>query len=282
MLMGICRLPRLSDYWSTTHPLICPGLPCVMSLVRFQQIFRFLHLNDTDKQVPFGQPGYDPLFKVRKYLDVVTPLLESEYNLHEQLSIDEAMIPFKGRLDFKQYMKDKPIKWGIKVFVLSDATNGYVYRLQIYAGKNNDLAVSSASEFGLCSRVVLELLAGLESTNPKVFKDNYYTSPRLFLELYNKGVNACGTARADRKYYPKQLAVNGSIVEAGYYDYRSSGPLLACFWKDRRVINFMSTMHVAKAGAVPATVSRRALDGTREDVMCPPCILVPCPECFMM
>ena len=31
------------------------------------------------------------------------------------------MIPFKGRLSFKQYMKDKPVKHGIKVFVLAMA-----------------------------------------------------------------------------------------------------------------------------------------------------------------
>ena len=55
------------------------------------------------------------------------------------------MIPFKGRLSFKQYMKDKPTKWGIKVFTLSDATNGYIYRLQIYCGKSLD----SDTEVGL-------------------------------------------------------------------------------------------------------------------------------------
>ena len=43
--------------------------------------------------------------------------------------VDEVMIPFKGRLGFKQYMKDKTTKWGTKAFTLSDATNGYVYRL---------------------------------------------------------------------------------------------------------------------------------------------------------
>ena len=82
-------------------------------------------------QVPHGQPGYDLLYKVRKHLDLVTPKLESEYNPHESMSVDEAMIPFKGRLGFKQYMKDKPTKWGIKVFVLSEATNGYVYRVPV-------------------------------------------------------------------------------------------------------------------------------------------------------
>ena len=60
------------------------------------------------------------------------PAFMSEYNTHEELSIDEAMIPFKGRLSIKQYMKDKPTKWGVKVFVLADARNGYTVRLQVY------------------------------------------------------------------------------------------------------------------------------------------------------
>ena len=35
------------------------------------------------------------------------------------------MIPFKVRLGIKQYMKDKPTKWGIKVFALAYAKTGY-------------------------------------------------------------------------------------------------------------------------------------------------------------
>ncbi len=54
-------------------------------------------------------------------------------------------------------MKDKPTKWGIKVFILAHATNGYVYRMQIYTEKNANLD----NEIGLCSRVVLELIDGL-------------------------------------------------------------------------------------------------------------------------
>ena len=61
-----------------------------------------------------ASPGYDPLFKVRKYLNLATPRFESEYNLREHISIDEAMIPFKGRLGFKQHMKDKLQNGGSK------------------------------------------------------------------------------------------------------------------------------------------------------------------------
>ena len=140
-------------------------------------------------------------------------------------------------------MKDKPTKWGIKVFVLADARTGYTVRLQIYTGKNSNLV---GSDTGLCSRVVLELLDGLEDKCPKVYMDNYYTSPELFLSLYNKGVNACGTARSNGKYYPNDLKVD-KRVSVGYYDFRSSGLLLACVWNDKRIIHFLSTIHVAQA-----------------------------------
>jgi len=48
---------------------------------------------------------------------------QSNYVPKQTITIDEAMISFKGRLSFKQYMKDKLTKWGIKVFLLSDASN---------------------------------------------------------------------------------------------------------------------------------------------------------------
>ena len=207
-----------------------------MSLTRFEQIYRFLHLCDSEQQVAAGHPGYDYIFKVRKLLDLLSPRFLSQYNTHEELSVDEAMIPFKGRLSIKQYMKDKPTKWGIKVFVLADERNGYTVRLQIYAGKNSNLATNDS---GLCSCVVLELLNGLENNCPKVYMDNYYTSPELFLALYKKEVNACGTTRQNSKFFPSELKVDRN-VSAGYYDFRSSGPLLATVWEDKRVVYYNS------------------------------------------
>ena len=141
--------------------------------------------------------------------------------MHEELVVDEAMIPFKGRLGFKQYMKDKPTKWGIKVLVLVDSRNGYVYVkcIQIYTGKNLEL---SKNEVGLASNVVLELLEVLEQTNPKVYVDIYYSSPALFVKLWTKSINACGTVRGSRKHYPTDLLVQK--VDRGYYDFICKKP----------------------------------------------------------
>ena len=267
ILMGIIRLPRLELYWTTTHPFLETNIRNIFTKNRFLDILGNLHLNDSSKQAKVGEPGYDPLFKVRKFLDVLCPRFEYEYNVHEEVSIDEAMIPFKGRLGFKQYMKDKPTKWGIKAFVFADAHNGYVKRFQIYTGKSSAV---TANTLGLCSRVILELMDGLEHTHHKVYMDNYYTSLTLFLALHRKGVNACGTAQTNRKHYPEAIKIPPKTkLPQGYMDYRSRGPLLATVWSGKRIINLLTTMHAA---TIPTTVKRITKTGSREDVACPPCL----------
>lgn len=84
MIMGISKLPTIAMYWSTSHPFFTPGLCSIMPKTRFEQILRFLHLNDNSLQVSHGQPGYDPLFKVRPLLDLISPQFESEYTTHQE------------------------------------------------------------------------------------------------------------------------------------------------------------------------------------------------------
>ena len=107
---GCLRHPRFELYWSKKYPEL--ETAAVMPLKCFQQ-FRCLHIVDNSKNIPYGQPGHDKLFKVRPLLDALVLRFTSEYKMHKECSIDEAMIPFKGHLAFKQYIKDKPTKWGM-------------------------------------------------------------------------------------------------------------------------------------------------------------------------
>lgn len=94
--------------------------------------------------------------------------------------------------------------------------------MHIYTGKNAD----SDSSAGLCTRVVLDLMSGLEKDGYNLYTDNYYTSPLLYTSLYKKGVNACGTMHANRKGLPPDLIHKRKDETRGFYDFRSSGPLL--------------------------------------------------------
>ena len=83
-------------------------------------------------------------------------------------------------------------------------------------------------DIGLCSKVCLDLLEGLNVYGLHLYTDNYYTSPSLFLHLYkNLGINACGTCRSNRIGFPKELVTKATKQNRGHYDYRSNGPIVA-------------------------------------------------------
>ena len=50
------------------------------------------------------------------------------------VSIDEALLLWKGRLSWKQFIRTKQTRFGIKTFVLADASTGYVWNSVIYTG----------------------------------------------------------------------------------------------------------------------------------------------------
>lgn len=48
------------------------------------------------------------------------------------ITIDESLIPFKGRCPFRVYMKNKPHRYGIKVWAAVCSSTGYMYNLQVF------------------------------------------------------------------------------------------------------------------------------------------------------
>ena len=97
-----------------------------MSRNRVFQIHQYLYsVNTTDK-----------LHKIQYILNSVHQNFQDEYVPHEHVTVDEAMVPFKGLLGFKQFMMDKPMKSGIKLWVLADAVTAYCYNLEVYTSKH--------------------------------------------------------------------------------------------------------------------------------------------------
>ena len=74
----------------------------------------------------------------------------NQYNPHRQVSIDEAMVGFKGRNSLKQYMPMKPTKRGYKIWCLCDSNNGYLSNFEVYTGAS---AINVRDEGGLGRRL---------------------------------------------------------------------------------------------------------------------------------
>ncbi|KAK2706353.1 hypothetical protein QYM36_016404 [Artemia franciscana] len=89
------------------------------------------------------------------------------------------MIPFKERLGFRQYLKDKPHSWGVKVFTRA-GISGIVYDTEISTGKR----AIEIFELGQGTDVVLPLVENLPKfMNFKLFFDNFYTGINLIHKL---------------------------------------------------------------------------------------------------
>lgn len=74
------------------------------------------HLNNNEKVIPPSQPDQHKLFKVQPFLDAVIKAFHKEYCPNQNLTIDEAMVAFKGQLkpNMKQYVPLKMIIRRIK------------------------------------------------------------------------------------------------------------------------------------------------------------------------
>ena len=63
---------------------------------------RFLHISNPDTEIAPGDPGYDKLGTVRVLINILKFTFPAEYHMPKDVAVDEAMIPFKGRVSFRQ------------------------------------------------------------------------------------------------------------------------------------------------------------------------------------
>ena len=138
--MGINNLPRIAMYWSTDPFIGNTGIQSVMARNRFEELSQYLHFTNSETEPPRGDANFDRLFKIRPILSIVLNNIQNAYEPSKNLSVDEAMIAFKGRLSFRQYMPAKPTKYGIKVWTAADSQNGYVTNFAVYLRQEGNQA----------------------------------------------------------------------------------------------------------------------------------------------
>lgn len=189
-------------------------------------------------------------------LNLVISKYQSLYRPGKFLCIDEAMIPFKGRLSFKQYMANKPTKWGIKIFQLADSRSRFVSNLLPYGGKNTIVCPPSRIQKGnvsVPSAVVMQLSEPYHYEGFTVVTDNYFTSPELAREMEILGSNVLGTVRTNRKGLPSEITVKSSSQVKGLkrgdalYSHNKKYGMTVVTWKDTKVFSVLTTCNSDKS-----------------------------------
>ncbi|XP_049901068.1 piggyBac transposable element-derived protein 2-like isoform X1 [Epinephelus moara] len=183
--MSVLHLPRPRMYWSSACRV--SQVADVMSRDRWEEIIHFIHFSDN-----MAPNNGDRLFKVRSLIDSLLPKFQALPQA-QMLSVDEQMVPFKGRSSLKQYIPEKPYKWGYKIFVLCD-TEGLVHSFDIFAGKIGP--APGQPDIGASGNIVLKLAQDIhDAANHLLCFDNRFSSLDLFVALANKGIPALGTVK---------------------------------------------------------------------------------------
>ncbi|EGG23032.1 hypothetical protein DFA_05162 [Cavenderia fasciculata] len=186
--MGLVKLPRAEDHWNRKSPFHPPSvIRPLMSRKRFKSILKFLHYDE----------------------DSVIQMIEKNSNNHYipslRLSIDEYMAPYKGLVRFKQYEPDKPHKFGLKYFVLSDS-NGFILTQWLYRGSDESTTKSVTIDPSVVSsfppnsplKIPIEFAEWVRqkvATDDRPLShylfamDNYYTSLQVATVLSNFSQN---------------------------------------------------------------------------------------------
>ena len=111
---------------------------------------------------------------------------------------------------------------------------------QVYTGEKQD----GMAEQNLGYRVVSDLTQNLTGKNHHMFFDKFFLSVELAEDLLKDDIYSCGTTRANRKDFPKELAATNRDVKAlrqGESIFRSKNNLVATAWKDKKVVHFLGT-----------------------------------------
>lgn len=107
--------------------------------------------------------GYNPLVgptkKVYPVFDIIIQKFQSLYFPDENLFLDESLLLHRGRLKWRQYIKNKKAKYGIKFYELF-LHDGYVLNIDMYKGKNTSSTVVKLNLEGLTKvdNIVLHLI----------------------------------------------------------------------------------------------------------------------------
>lgn len=127
------------------------------------------------------------MYKVRPVLDYIVEKFKEMYQPGQDICIDEGMMLWWGHLSFRVYNLQKPVKYGIKSYILCDSATGYCFNMRPYVGESSSLP-----------EIVFSLLDRLPGHGYTLYMDHFYNSVALCERLLEAQTNACGTLRKNR------------------------------------------------------------------------------------
>ena len=178
---------------------------------------------------------------IRYILDEFVQNCKNTYCLSEFLTIDETLVPFRGRCSFIQYIPSKPAKYGVKIFALCDAKTYFTGNLEVYFGKQPTGPHEASNSPG---DIVERLISHLKGTFRNLTMDNWYTSYTLAMSLLEDKITLVGTLKKNKREIPAEFLPNKQKpISSSMFGFQKHATLVYFTPKKNKSVVLLSTMH---------------------------------------
>ena len=135
ILMGQVGKENIRECWSTDPTISTPIFPHTVSRNLSESIWQAWHFSDNRQQTQDSER----LFKIWPMYEYFVQKFRSVYSPKQELSLDEAMIPWWGHLKFRTYNPGKITKYGVLVIMVCEAVLGYICNMEVYSAVRKKL-----------------------------------------------------------------------------------------------------------------------------------------------
>lgn len=268
IVSGYTSTPGKRYYWCQGDDVRNYAIYNAMRRNRFETIMKYIHCADNLNLQP-----NDKFAKIRPLSELLRKKFLRHYVPTPSLSHDETMVEYYGRHGCKQCIRNKPIRFGYKVWCVN-SENGYLVNFDMYQGKSLNKDSEIQKLVGKSGSTVLHLLQELPESKKclpyTLYFDNLFSSFELLVQLKEIGYHATGTVRNNRLGSCPVIPIDsmkkkprGSIS----FSTDVSNNIQVCRWTDNSVVTLLSNCH----GIEPVTKVKRYSNKIKQiiDIECP-------------
>ena len=237
LLAGVYRgnQESLEELWSRKYGR--PIFLATMSLKRFKQLLRYCRFDN--KNTREERRATDKLAAIRDLWTMFVARLRKYYIPGTDITVDEQLVPFRGRCPFRQYIPSKPAKYGIKVWWCCDSATSYPLNAEVYLGRQPN----EVRDHDQGARVVKAMVSPWYKSGRNVVGDNLFTGVALAEELLTQGMTYVGTMRKNKRDIPPSMIAKNRDEFSSIFAFDGNKTLVSYVPKKGKSVILLSTMH---------------------------------------
>jgi hypothetical protein len=271
--LGVVKLQQRKAAWCRNGVFRQKWLRSTMKLDEFENICNAVNFIDhwSLSNEEFERRNRDNCFwQIDDILRDANANSQHYFKMGHRISIDEACVPWKGRHRARVFNPNKPAKFHLKKFMLSDSASGYCYNFYYYGGASEVRPEGVPATTWPVVNLLSTTTTSLHNKNHICALDNWFTSSHSFEWLASNGYEAVGTVRTGTLGMEKPAVPargraaakparpgfpNGGIFKgktrnrASYVVHKGvmqkpGGMPRTCYvtaWQDRNPVHFLST-----------------------------------------